>query len=260
MKLGLGTMKGKVLAGTMAVGLVAGGGFALANTDAGEQLRAWYDGQFNTAVEEATGEADDYMQGQMPELYEEYEGLKTDATSDINQTRDSETASSEDAIAVARDSHIGDVEATRQELLDEAEQTFYNAFVAGEAEINRITEEWSGYAANELPGYTEVVGNSAVADVNTALDTAKENAVSDLEEAIRQAQEELQSDLDGRSENLAYNLRQQVDFNISDVRDTVTELLDGLVQEQQTIVANAAQLKEDEAKSALDDVVAGIDE
>lgn len=260
MKLGLGTMKGKVLAGTMTVGLVAGGGFALANTDAGEQLRAWYDGQFNTAVEEAEGEADDYMQGQMPELYEEYEGLKADATSDINQTRDSETASSEDAIAAAKDSHLDDVGATKQELLDEAEQTFYNAFVAGEAEINRITEEWSGYATNELPGYTDGVGASAVADVNTALDTAKQNAVADLEEAIRLAQEELQADLDDRSKNLTSNLKNQVDFNIRDVRETVNELLDELVQEQQTIVANAAQVKEDEAKSALDDVVAGIGE
>ncbi|WP_373894292.1 hypothetical protein ACUL41_00655 [Virgibacillus natechei] len=260
MKLGLGTMKGKVLAGTMAIGLVAGGGFALANTDAGEQLRAWYDGQFNTAVEQAEGEAGEYMDGQMSESYEEYEGLKGDATSDINQTRDSEIAGSEDAIAAARDSHIGDVEATRQELLDEAGLAFYNVLLDGYFEIDRITEEWSGYAANELPGYTEGVGDSAVAHVNKELDAAKEGAVTELEEAISQAQEELQSDLDSRSDNLTNELKKQVDWNIDDVRVAVTDLLDELVQEQQTIVANAAQLKEDEAKSALDDVVAGIGE
>lgn len=43
------TLKTKLIAGTTAVALFSGAGFAFANTSAGDVFKNWYDAQFNQA-------------------------------------------------------------------------------------------------------------------------------------------------------------------------------------------------------------------
>src|SRR5699024_7110080 len=96
MKFGLGSLKGKVAAGVLVVGVVSGSGLAFANTDAGENLRAWYDDMFGQSVQTIEDDTSAYIDDQMPDLYDEYEALKDEAGIDIDLTRENETGESLD--------------------------------------------------------------------------------------------------------------------------------------------------------------------
>ncbi|WP_174614870.1 hypothetical protein [Virgibacillus ihumii] len=259
MKLGLKTVKGKIIAGTAAGSLVLGGGFAFANTDAGQALQDWYNGQFDSAVQDGKEDAAAYGASLLPGLAQEYNGLKSDAKTDINETADSETTDAENAINSAKEDHIEAVTAKKVELLSEAEKAFYDVYMDAWLQIQDLGDQGYAYAENDLTKYTGDAGSKAVSQVKTDLDAAKENAVSELEEAIENAKGELQADLDDREANLTYNLKNQIDFEINDLRKQVESLLEDLVAEQQSIIASKAQELENGAIDALDEVVAGID-
>lgn len=108
MKLGIKTVKGKVLAGTVAGSLVLGGGFTFANTDAGQALQNWYDSQFDSAVQNSKEDAAAYGASLLPGLAQEYNGIKSDAKKNIDETAENETNAAKSAIESAKADHIGE--------------------------------------------------------------------------------------------------------------------------------------------------------
>lgn len=258
MKLKLGTLKGKLVAGALAVVVLASAGVAYASTDAGANLKQWYDGMFSTTVDNVEAQTDAYKDSKLPGLAEEYEGLKSDASLDIDLTRTTETGESLEAIVNAKLSHIESLDESQQEILANMGLQFYNVMLDGYFEIERLGEEGLAYATNDLTTYTDQLGQDAVNQLTGDLGTAKDNAVTELEDAVREAKEQLAQELDSNEEITVRNLKNQVDWAIEDLRASVTELLTGLVEEQQTIIVAKAQELEDNAKAALDDVVSGI--
>ncbi|WP_100011615.1 hypothetical protein [Lentibacillus sediminis] len=256
----LNSLKGKIIAGTVAVGVVTSGGLVFANTDAGEQLQAWYDQAFGETVESAEEQSMAYGESLLPELAAEYNGMKDGATEDINETRDSETASAQAAIESAKTSHIENLESTRDEILEGMGLQFYNVFLEGSSEIEALAVQAQTYATGDLTAHTGTKGQEAVNKVTADLNAARDQAVSDLEDAIENARGEIEAELDSRGDNLTYNLNQQIDFAIRDLRATLDTLLEDLVQEQQTIITVSANALENEAINKLDEVVAGIGE
>ncbi|WP_010648065.1 hypothetical protein [Oceanobacillus massiliensis] len=261
MKLLLGTVKGKLIAGTAAASLVVGGGFALANTDAGAQLQAWYDAAFGETKTAIVDEVTDYGEGLLPGLYNEYNGMKADAGTAINTTADSEIGDAQTSITNAKDSHLAALEGTKEEILADIQRQFNDeVFLEGYFQIQNLAGQAETYATNELTAYTDAKGNEAVAKVTDDLEQAKSDAVSDLEAAIAAAIGELEAEIDNQEEIVTRNLKNQVDWAIDYVRATLEELLDELVEEQQVIIADAAAELEGDAIDALDDVVAGMGE
>lgn len=258
MKLGLATVKGKILAGTMATGLVVGGGVAFANTDAGAALQDWYDAQFNQSVDSAKADVTAYGKSKVPGLASEYNGLKVGATGEINATRDSEIGNAVTEINAAKDSHIDAVESTKEEIVDNMGLQFNNVFQEAWLKMNQLAEQGVAYAENDLTSYTGTKGEAAVAQVTEDLNAAKVSAVTELEEAIEKAKDELTAELNKNEEIITRNMKNQIDWKIEDVRDEVNVLLDELVTKQQSIIAAKAQELENEAKSALDNVVSGM--
>ncbi|WP_404458090.1 hypothetical protein [Oceanobacillus kapialis] len=254
----LRTVKGKIAVGVVAVGVISGTGAALANTDAGAQLKNWYEGLFNETAEVIEADVTAYGEGKLPELAEEYNGLKSDASADIDGTRASETESAEAAIAEVKNSHIESLDGAKTEILDGMGVKFYDLFLEGYFEIERLGEEGVNYATNDLTAFTGTEGEAALTKVTEDLTAAKESAVSELEEAIRQAREEITAEVENQKEITTRNLQNQINFKINDVREVVEELLEELVAEQQEIITAAAQTLEDEAKAALDDVVSSM--
>ncbi|SET08800.1 hypothetical protein SAMN05216389_105118 [Oceanobacillus limi] len=257
----LKTVKGKIIAGAVTVGVVSSVGFAFANTDAGEQLQQWYDAAFGNTVDSIEDEVTEYGEGLMPELEDEYNGMKEDATADINATRDSEITSAEDAIDAAKASHLESLGSTKEEILSGMGQQFYqDVFLPGYFEITALANEAEEFATNDLTDYTGAKGEEAVENVTDALNTARDGAVQELEDAIEAAKGAIESELANQEEITARNLKNQVDFAVRDVREAVNNLLDELVEEQQSIIADAAAELENEAIDALDEVVAGLGE
>ncbi|GAA0440928.1 hypothetical protein JUJ52_21100 [Virgibacillus sp. AGTR] len=258
MKLGLRTLKGKIAAGIIGVGVLSGAGIVFANTDAGSALREWYNAMFNDSVERIEDEVTAYGEGKLPELEAEYEQLKSDASLDIDLTRVEETNASLEEIVATKLEHIESLDSEAQQILEDMGLQFYNVLIDGYLEIERLQEEGLNYATEDLTAYTGEVGQSAVNQVTTDLTEAKETAVAELEAAVQNAQEQLEAELASNEEITIRNLKNQVDWAIEDLRELVTELLAGLVEEQQVIITETAQALEDEAKAALDEVISGI--
>jgi len=257
MKFGL---KGKIAAGIVVAGVVSGSSFAFANTDAGENLKAWYDGMFGQSVETMEGDTSEYIEDQLPGLNEEYEALKEQSGVDIDLTRELETGESAEEILAAKMNHIEALEDKQQEILGNIGAQYYDVFLDGYFQIQTLQQEGLDYAANDLTAFTGDAGDAAVAQMTDDLNTARDTAVDELEEAIQNAQEELAAEIDSQEEITTRNLRNQVDFHIEDLRGEVETLLEGLVEEQKNIIIAAAQDLEDDAIQALEDAAGGIND
>lgn len=254
----LGTLKGKVAAGVTAAVVVSGATVAYANTDAGDTLKQWYDGMFMTSVDNIEAEVDAYQESQMPGVIEEYENLKSEASVNIDLTRTNETGEALEEIVAEKLTHLESLDEAQQQIIAEMGLQFYNVMLDGYFEIDRLSNEGLEYATGDLTEYTGELGQAAVDQLTTELTEAKDGAVTELEDAVRQAQEALAQELDSYEEITANNLKNHVDWAIEDLREAVTGLLDGLVEEQQTIITAKAQELEDEAKAAMDDVISNM--
>ncbi|WP_405102980.1 hypothetical protein [Oceanobacillus sp. FSL H7-0719] len=258
MKKILGTLKGKILAVLVAVGLVSGAGIVFAATGAGEQLQIWYASLFNQTVDNIEADVEAYSEGKLADLTAEYEELKATAGVDIDLSRELATGNSLEEIIQAKLAHIEEIDAEQQEILANIGYEFYNVFLDGYMEIIRNTNKGLEYATNDLGIYTAELGNEAIGQMTNDITAVKDNAVADLENAIRQAQETLGAELETQEEITTRNLMNQVNWAVDDLRKNVVEVLDGLVTEQEAVIIAKAKELENEAKAALDEVVSGI--
>jgi hypothetical protein len=257
MKFGL---KSKIAAGVLAAGIVSGSTFAFANTNAGESIRAWYDNMFNQSAETIEEDITEYTEEQISDLLTEYEALKEQAGIDIDLTRELETGQSIEEILAAKLGHIESLDAEVQEILANIGLQYYNVYLDGYFQIQTLQQEGLDYAANDLTAFTGEAGDAAVAQMTGDLNAARDEAVADLEEAIQEAQEELAVAIETNEASTIQNLMNQVDWHIEELQVEVQDLLADLVEEQQNIIIAAAQVLEDDAKAAMDDVVSGMND
>ncbi|AUJ25016.1 MULTISPECIES: hypothetical protein [Virgibacillus] len=260
MKWGLKTMKGKVVAGMVGVGILTGSGVVLAGSGAGDHLREWYEGMFGDSVATIEDDVTTYGESKLPELEAEYEQLKNDASLDIDLMRERLTSESLEEIVAAKIEHLESLDGESREILDQMGLEFYNVFLDGYGEIQRLSDEGLNYASEDLTNYTGELGQEARNQITSDLTAAKQEAVTDLETAIQNAQDQIEAELRNQEEITTRNLKNQIDWAVEDVRQVVTALLANLMEEQQMIITQTAQILEDEAKEALDDVVSGINE
>lgn len=260
MKFGLGSLKGKIIAGTLVIGVVSGSSFAFANTDAGESLRAWYDNMFGQSVETIEADTEAYIDDQVPSLFDEYEALKDEAGVDIDLTRETETGESIAEILAAKTSHLDSLDGELEQILEEMGLEYNEVFIAGYMEILDLQTGAFDYATNDLTAFTGEAGEAAVAEMTNDLNQARDGAVEELEAAIQNAQDILAEAINEQEEITTRNLKNQVDWTIEDLRDEVETLLSGLVEQQKNIIIAAAEDLEEDAINALDDVVSGINE
>jgi vacuolar-type H+-ATPase subunit E/Vma4 len=254
------SFKGKVAVVGVGIIMLGSAGVAFASTDAGEQLRTWYNGMFDQSVSEIEADTEDYINDQIPGLEAEYEGLKEDAGVDINITRETATGEQLEEIVTAKLEHLGEIDAEQQAILAEIGLQFYNVYLDGYFEILNQADAALNYATTDLTDFTAGEGEAAVQQLTTDINQAKEEAVQELEDAIAAAQEALTTAIDSHQVSTTDNLKSQVNWAIDDLRDNVNVLLEGLVEDQQTLITTTADQLGQDAISALDEVVNGINE
>ncbi|WP_062350280.1 hypothetical protein [Bacillus kwashiorkori] len=254
----LKTVKGKIVAGVATVGLLGGVGFAFANTDAGEQLRNWYEAQFNQSKAKVEAATDQYIQERTGELQAEYNDAKSNAGNDIDTKGNEESGRVQSEIENAKNSHLAALDGAKQEIMDSMGLQFYNLFQEGYLKIVQKANEAENFATNDLSAFTSQKGEAAIQKLTSEINTAKDAAVQDLQAAIEAAKAELTSELLTAEAYTKTSLQNQVDWAIEDLRETVEGIIADFVLAQQELIADAAAQLEAEAKAALDEVVSGI--
>lgn len=251
-------MKKKIIAGAVTVGLLTGAGFSLANTDAGQALKTWYDNLFNQTSAEVLNESDANFEQLLTELRAENEALKELAASQIDEKTLSEIEGSTLAINQAKYEHITSLDSEKLLILENMDYQFYQLFLEGYFHIKAKGDLMQEEATANFQAFASEKGQSALEQVTAELNQAKADAVTELEQEIVAAKQEIVTKVESQVEISSRNLRSQANWKAEEIREALDAILANLVAEQEAaITAKAAELEAD-AKTSLDDVVNNI--
>ena len=251
------TIKGKVITGVTAFALISGGA-VLASTDAGDNLKAWYEGQFGKSTAKVIKESTDYANGKVGSLYKEYDGLKKDGTGFINTAASEKTAEGTANINSAKDEHITAVQTKEADIQRYMSGQFDGLYAAAQKIIDDTANEGYKWAQNDLSKKYGADGKAATDKVNADLNRVKEAAVTDLETVIFNAKRDLQNSLDSNTTATTTEIKKAIDAKINVLRGQITQLRDELVAVQKQVIADRAIALEGQAKTEMDNAVANI--
>lgn len=252
------TVKGKVIAGTLAFGLVAGGGVALGATDAGTNLKNWYDAQFGGATTDVRNEVAAHALGKVDGLTTEYNGLKTAATTSINTTGEMATAVGTSKINEQSAEHIAAINQQKAAIAGHMATQFDELSSYANGLINQAGAAGLQAATGDLAAHTGTKGTAALDAVTTDLNGVKGNAVSQLESAIATAKSDLQTQLATEKTSTVAEINGLIDAKIIELRQKITKIKNDLVKAQQDLITAKAIELENAAKAEMKSLVDGI--
>ena len=249
---GMKSVKGKIVTGVIALGLISGIGAVFANTDAGARLQAWYKAQFDKSAKVIADDTKAYAKSKAPGLKEEYNNLKDEKGEQISDAKDMQTSMADDAIKNAKNSHIRNLNNQKEKILNEMGAAFDGIVSDAQTEINSAGDRAYALATSDLGKYTDVEGKKALTDMTTQLTASKDKAVNELREAIDLAK------LDYQTEASTTEIKAAIDAKIVELRGLINQKADELLSQQKQIIAAKATELEQIAKNELDSVISGI--
>jgi len=254
----LKTIKGKVIAGTVSVALLSSAGVAFANSDAGTNLKNWYDGQFGQSTSNVVSDVEDHVAGEINGWANEYVGLRTAAGTSIGNDRDAAKELASTNIDTRTQEHINSINATQTEIERYMTGQFRALYSEANGLINLAGDTATRYANRDLTAFTGSEGEAARVSLTTDLGAKQTEAVAELEAAIAEAKGELQTQLDTKEELTTQAIIDAIDAKIVELRGTITAKRDALVAAQKLLIDAKALELENAAKDALQAVVDGI--
>lgn len=252
------TVKGKVVAGVVTVGLLSSVGAVFANTDAGAKLQTWYDKQFNGASTVVKGASAAYGLSKVPGLTKEYNTIKTGAGTDINTAKDSKTGEANSSIQNAAQSRIDNVNKQKDAIKANMNAQFAQLFAEAQMAINQAGDSAYAWAQNDLGKYTSDNGAKALAEMDTELTATKKKAVDDLSKAINKAKFELGLQLGVNTVLTTKQINNAIDAKIAELRTKINQTASDLVEAQKALIAQKAADYVTAAETELDTVIDGI--
>jgi len=252
------TVKGKVIAGTLAFGLVAGSGVAFGATDAGSKLQTWYNTQFGATTQAGIGEVATYAGSKAVGLAIEYEGLKTAASTSINTTRETATTVGTTKINEQSAEHIAAINQQKAAIAGHMATQFEELSSYANGLISQAGIAAVDYATGDLTAHTGAKGGAALTALTTDLGNAKNTAVSQLESAIATAKSELQAQLATEKASTVAEIKALIDEKIKALRIEITQIKNNLVKAQQDLITAKAIELQTAAEKEMQDLVDGI--
>lgn len=252
------TLKGKVVAGTVAVTLFAGAGVAFGASDAGLKLQSWYNSQFGKSTGQIVSNVEADVKGRINGLATEYEGLKTGATNSINSTKTTASSEKSTAIDAKAQEHINAINKKESQISGYMTIQFDLLSATANGLINQAGKTATDYANSDLTKHTGDKGTAALGELNTELAAATKTASDELAAEIASAKTALQAQLDSETAATTAEIKAKIDAKIIELRTTITAKRDELVSAQQTLITNKANELEAAALLQLQSLVDGI--
>ena len=248
----INTVKGKVIAGVMAVALVSGGGAALGATDAGQGLKDWYNAQFNktagTVAANTLQHSVDGFSGFAGNVGE----LKLGATTSINGTRDVETSGSTDRIYQQGREYINSVNAEKAKIGETIDSQFAEIERLAKKALNTTGKGALALAEFDLKKHTGNDGKAALAHLETEIDKTTAKSIGELEWEISTTKGYLLGLLNTKSGATIVNINEAVDAEITRILDLISAKTVELVDVQKGLISLKAQELELAAKATLE--------
>lgn len=254
-------LKRKMVVGVLSLSLVLGAGSALAATNAGDQLKVWYNKQFGSATKEVDKDLLQYGKSKESELTSWYDGVKTGATDAVAAVATDQITNSKNAIKDVKDSYISDIDATTNDIVVNgmpADFLKYKNLRIGQ--INTLAAGAVKTARGELTTIIDQKGDAEVINVTNEVNEFKTAAVNDLTTAIGKAKETLEAEIGTNSTTTTTNLKKYIDDQIVLKEKEVELIADGLVGTNSKKITDEGASLEGTAIKALNDLVAGINQ
>ncbi|SES30930.1 hypothetical protein [Psychrobacillus sp. OK032] len=253
------TVKGKVIAGTVAVTLLAGSGVAFgAATDVGRNLITWYEGQFGKAGQAITTNVARDAASKAQGWATEYEGIKTAATNSINGTKTSEFSETSGAINTEKQKYINAVNSQKDVISKEMEKKFNDISITFQAQIEQAGKLALSSATTDLTTHTGTKGTEALTSLTADLNGVTDQAKLDLLAAIKAAKDSLNLELRKETSATTAEIIDMIDAKINELRPLINAKKEELVVIQQGLITTKAQELETAAKDDLQEIVDGI--
>lgn len=252
------TLKTKLIAGTTAVALFSGAGFAFANTDAGDAFKGWYDGQFGKAEENVNQQVVDYAYSKKGNAINYYNAEVSKVNTQIDTERQGQTTAKSGSMDAKAQGHIDSMNIEKQAILTGMEGQFDEL----EKEVKGIMDVAAGElktaADGHFKGKATAAGNAAFTTLQTDLNKAKGDANDKLTAAIDAAKGEVTTALDSNKNASVGELKTYMDGVYAQLKTDVTAIVDGYITAQKDRLAAEANKIEGESTTELDNIVSGI--
>lgn len=254
----LKTVKGKVIAGTVAVTLFAGAGAAFGASNAGGKLQDWYNAQFGQASQNIIKEVSKDAASKAEGWATDYQGIKNAATNSINGTKDDEYDAKSKIIDEAALEHITAINDQKVTISNYMETQFNKISVDMQKEINKAGAA-TLFAANiDIANHTGGKGKAARSSLETELGAVTTEAKDDIQDAIDGAKDALTTQLTTETTATTNEIIGMIDTKIEELRTKITARKDTLVTTQQNLIIAKAVELETAAKASLQGIVDGI--
>ena len=252
------TLKTKLIAGTTAVALFSGAGFAFANTDAGDVFKAWYTGKLTTSLAETTGEIVVHEGVKTREALTFYANEKAGIKSEIEDKRDNEITGKSGTMSAKSAEYVADLNAEKDEILAQMESKFTALENGKKLFINGVAQGAFNAAKGDASRYAGSTGDAAFNKLNTDLEAARVQATGDLSTAISTAKSEVEQALATNKFNTVQEIKAFIDDKYNTLTGQLSTLIDGYIAAQNTRLQLEAERIETAAFGDLDTIVSNI--
>lgn len=252
------TLKGKVIAGTVAVTLVAGSGVAFGASDAGVKIRAWYDGQFNTASSNVNTSYGEQKNLGIGDFKGSVATLKSGAKESIEGNAGEQIENKSGNINDQKQTYIDAIAGEKAAIEGQIDSQFNTLFENAKKDFNKSANEEVLRAGAGVTFETTKIATDAYNNVRSELKKSSDNAVSELETAIKNAKDSLQSQLDSKQLETTEDIQAAINKKVEEITKTITKLTNSLVTLQNGIISKEAQRLENKALNEMESLVTGI--
>lgn len=254
----LKTVKGKIATGAIAVALVGGSGFALANTDAGGKLKSWYDTQFGAKVSTIGGQVISYSNKKFNEAKAAYETEKANKLNEIDAQGQASSNDVTSAINSKKDAYVDQVNTTKGSISANMEAQFDQLTADANTLIDSAGAQGLTWAQNDLGTATGKKGTAELTELQTEITDATNAAKSELQAVINAAKSELNAQLNTETSATTAEIKAAIDAKLVEVQGEIANKATELAAAQKAlIVAKAAELQtsgENELANVVNDI------
>lgn len=252
------TLKTKLIAGTTAVALFSGAGFAFANTDAGDAFKAWYNVKLGKSLAETTAEIVVHEGVKTREGLAFYASERASIKTEIETKQASETTDKSGSMNAKSAEYVADLNGEKVVILAQMESKFTALENAKKTFINVAAQGAFNAAKGDASRYAGSTGNAAFNKLNTDLEAARSKATGDLSAAITTAKAEVEAGLASNKEASVTEIKAFIDEKYDTLTAELSTLIDGYIAAQNTRLQQEAERIEALALGELDTIVSNI--
>lgn len=250
------SLKGKIAAGVIVTGLVAGMGSVFASTDAGAQFGSWYSSVFNKSTTKITTDVAITYGSKIGQYSNEYAQLKAASEKKI-----------EDAQLAKKNSTMATINTQKNTYTDQVNNAAAKLNVEGD--FAKFTED-TKTAINALKASAKTIGESGL---KTSLDKQgkvsveaiekdvaafKASSTKYLNEVITNAKATVNGKVDTNAAASKAAITAHIEAKIVELRNELTAYAATLVAEKQAAIELAGNNATTDALAALDGIVNAI--